>query len=123
MNEKALICGDRNWTDRDSIRLWIAKLQDMGYNTIIEGESRGADTIASEEAKLAGMNVLRFPAKWSEYGKAAGPVRNRQMLSEGKPNLVVAFHNNIENSKGTKNMCEQAKAKGIEVILVTSKEK
>lgn len=26
------------------------------------------------------------------------------MLSEGKPDLVIVFHNDLENSKGTRNM-------------------
>lgn len=115
---KALICGDRNWTNIELIRSWIARLQDWGYDTIIEGEARGADSIARNEAEKAGMMVLKFPAQWDKYHKSAGPIRNKQMLDEGKPNLVVAFHSNIQNSKGTKNMIEQAKKAGVEVILV-----
>ena len=60
---KVLICGDRNWPDRDAIRSWLSKLQDWGYTTVIEGEARGADTIAREEAEKAGFCVLRFPAE------------------------------------------------------------
>ena len=118
MNKKVLICGDRNYSNIGLIRSWIAKLQDWGYNTIIEGEARGADSIARNEAEKAGMIVLKFPADWDKYHKAAGAIRNTQMLKEGKPNLVVAFHTDIKNSKGTKNMIEQAKKAGIEVILV-----
>ena len=39
------------------------------------------------------------------------------MLVEGKPDIVVAFHNEIENSKGTKNMVNQALKKGLSVYL------
>lgn len=46
------------------------------------------------------------------------PIRNKQMLDEGKPDLVLAFHTDIENSKGTKNMIYQAKKRGIKVILI-----
>src|SRR3972149_6405940 len=103
---RVLICGDRNWTDVRTIRSWIAGLQEWGYTTLIEGEARGADSIARDEAILAGIKVLPFPANWAKYGRAAGPIRNQQMLDEGQPDLVVAFHNDIDNSKGTKNMVE-----------------
>ena len=51
-------------------------------------------------------------------GGAAGAIRNGQMLTEGKPDLVVAFHGNISISKGTKNMVEQATKAGIRCIVV-----
>ena len=130
MMNRVLICGDRNWTNRETIRAWIEKLIDWGYHTVIEGEAKGADTIAREEAERAGMIVFKYPAKWDEYRqkypvekfgmkfKSAGTDRNTQMLVEGKPSLVVAFHPDISKSKGTKNMIKQAKKTGIETILV-----
>jgi len=113
-----LICGDRNWTDRLAIRTWIAKLQDFGYDTVIEGGARGADSLAKEEAYAAGMNVREFSADWRRYGRAASPIRNAQMLTEGKPQLVVAFHKDLTNSRGTANMVKQAKEAGVSVIVV-----
>jgi len=118
MNNRVLICGDRNWTGRVAIRSWLCKLQDLGYDTLIEGEARGADTLAREEAELLGLTVLKFPANWQRFHKAAGAIRNKQMLVEGKPDLVLAFHSDIEHSKGTKLMIELAKKAGIGVILV-----
>jgi hypothetical protein len=112
-----VISGDKNWTDVAIIREWLLKLQDWGYDTVIEGKARGADTIAGREAKSMGFNVIEYPAEWDKYGKAAGPIRNRKML-DNKPQLVVAFHNNIEQSKGTKDCITEAKKRGIGVILV-----
>ena len=40
------------------------------------------------------------------------------MLNEGNPDLILAFHNDIENSKGTKNMVMQAKKRGIKTIVI-----
>uniref|UniRef100_A0A6M3LBB5 DUF2493 domain-containing protein n=1 Tax=viral metagenome TaxID=1070528 RepID=A0A6M3LBB5_9ZZZZ len=108
--------------------LW--RLKANGFDTLIEGEATGADSIARDEAKKLGFTVLPFPAKWEEYKqkypvkefgmkwKSAGTDRNTQMLVEGKPDLVVAFHSNIGTSKGTKNMINQAKKAGIKVILI-----
>ena len=114
---KVLICGDRHWTDRTKIVSWIAKLKDQGFDTVIEGEARGADTMAREEALNAHIKVIAVPADWKIYGRSAGPIRNKEMLCH-YPDLVVAFHSDIEHSKGTKNMIEQAKKAEIEVILV-----
>lgn len=84
-----------------------------------EGEARGADRLAAEAARRLGIpshRILRFPAKWGKYGKAAGPIRNQQMLDEGKPTLVLAYHNDLENSKGTKDMVSRAEAAGVTVM-------
>lgn len=115
---KVLICGDRNYSDRDTIRAWLCKLQDWGYDTIIEGEARGADTLAREEGKRLGFTILPFPANWDKYHKAAGHIRNKEMLEVGKPKLVVAFHKNLSESKGTLNCINQAKELRINTIIV-----
>ena len=84
---------------------------------LVIGEAPGADTMALRWAKDSGIPVERYPAQWDKYGKSAGPIRNKQMLDEGKPDLVIAFHANISASRGTKNMISQAQAAGIQVIL------
>jgi len=38
------------------------------------------------------------------------------MLDEGQPDLVVYFHDDIENSKGTKDMITRAKKDKVKVI-------
>ena len=113
---KVLVCGDRNWTDREAIRSWLSKLQDWGYDTIIQGHARGADKVSASEAKCMRLKVLTFPAKWEQYGRAAGPIRNQEMLDVGEPDLVVYFHNDLSKSKGTADMVRRAKKAGIEVI-------
>lgn len=50
----------------------------------------------------------------ARLGRAAGPMRNKQMLEEGKPDLVVAF----PGGAGTENMVKQAKAAGIRVLRI-----
>ena len=46
-------------------------------------------------------------------------MRNRQMLVEGKPDLVLAFNRN--NSPGTTDMCDCALDVGIEVKVFTER--
>jgi len=67
-----------------------------------------------------GFPVSTYPADWAQHGRAAGPIRNQRMLTQGKPDLVVAFHDNLEHSKGTKNMLKQATEKGVPTKLLTT---
>jgi len=81
---------------------------------IISGCARGADTLGIEWAEAKGVEVARFPADWKTHGRAAGPIRNQQMLEEGKPDLVVAF----PGARGTADMIRRARAAGVELILL-----
>lgn len=112
---RVLVCGDRNWTDPSPIMLELIKLE--GETTIVHGAARGADTLGGLAAEFLGMNVEAHPAKWQEYGRAAGPIRNQEMLDSGL-DLVLAFHENISSSKGTKDMIRRAKKDGIPIKLV-----
>ena len=113
---RVLVCGSRQWSNRATIRSWLTKLKDFGYDTLVEGEAVGADSIAREEGEALGLTILSFPANWAKFGRAAGYIRNSQMLLEGQPNLVIYFSLNLEASKGTKNMVEQATKAGVPVI-------
>ncbi len=114
---KVLICGDRNWTNRSTIRQYLTELKSAGYTEVIEGGARGADTIAREEATLLHFSINHFPAQWDKYGRAAGPIRNRVMLDQ-RPQLVVAFHNDIDNSKGTADCIREAKRRCIVTVVI-----
>lgn len=129
--KRLLICGDRNWIDKEQIRKCI---ETINPDVIIEGEARGADRMAREVALemnyVLGEDLLSFPADWDKHHKAAGVIRNQQMIDEGKPNIVYAFHNNIHESKGTKDMIKRSlKAKiptfwsnSVKIAMVTGKE-
>jgi len=113
---RVLCCGDRNWKRKDVIRRELEKLPKG--TIIIEGECRGADLLSKAVALELGFKVERFPAEWELYGRAAGPIRNQQMLDEGKPDLVLAFHSEIEKSRGTEDMIRRAEREGIPVRLI-----
>lgn len=116
---RVLVCGSRDFDDAEMIFMVLDgqhRLQPIAC--IIEGEAPGADTIARVWAEDVGIEVARFPADWKQYGKAAGPIRNKQMLVEGKPDLVLAFPKGpLSESKGTKNMVGQAEAAGVRVVV------
>ena len=112
---RVLICGDRDYKHEQKIFDYIQALNPL-EDIIIHGNARGADASASTAAKLFGFAIIGFPAQWNKYGKAAGPIRNQQMLDEGKPDLIVYFHDNIKKSKGTKDMVGRAEKAGLPVL-------
>lgn len=118
MSYRALFCGDRNWNDHETIHTQLKVLQSAHPNLeICHGACRGADVVAGIEAKKLGIPVTPFPAEWDRYGKAAGPIRNRQMLREFQPQIVMAFHRNLEGSRGTKDMITAAKEAGVAFVI------
>ena len=76
---KILICGDRKYDSKEKIFAFVKSLPPD--TIIIEGEAKGADTLAREAGEEYGFVVERYPADWS-IGKKAGPIRNTQMLKE-----------------------------------------
>jgi hypothetical protein len=126
---KVLICGDRNWTDKQRIKEELLEVLADRKNlfagsspisiVIIHGGARGADTLAGEVARELGMRVAVYKAEWEKFGKAAGVLRNLEMLNDGKPDFVLAFHSDISKSKGTANMIKISEKRGIPVKLIT----
>ena len=116
---KLIVCGDRNWVGSEAIYRELSKYCPR-TTTIVHGAARGADTIADEVAAELGMVRIYYMAKWAEYGRAAGPIRNQQMLDEEKPDKVLAFHANLDQSKGTKHMVKIAQEAGIPVEIFKS---
>lgn len=113
---KVLITGSRHYKRLDIIERELKKFP--SDTIIIHGAAPGADTLAGFVAERLGMKVVPFKAEWHIYGKGAGPRRNQKMLNEGRPDMVLAFHDNIEKSRGTKDMIERSKKAGIRVLLI-----
>lgn len=142
---RVLICGDRDWprTHEGPIAALVSGMY-AAYGsdlTLIQGGGRGVDAIAKRYADLLAeedgrVTSLTFPADWSTHDRranskvpcrcpngqstcrAAGPRRNQQMLDEGQPQVVFAFHDFIENSKGTRDMVERADHAGVPCYVV-----
>lgn len=109
---RVLVCGGRDYDDRDHIWNTLTAIPDV--TCIIHGCATGADSEAMIVAEALGIKHAPFRADWQKYGRAAGPIRNRRMITEGKPDLVVAF----PGGRGTADMVRRARVAGIPVMII-----
>lgn len=117
---RVLVCGSRTWPWEQAIFGRLSYLLECCHDdglTIIEGGAKGADAAAQRWAKSMGVPLETYPAQWDKHGKAAGHIRNQQMLKEGKPQLVIAFHGQLGLGLGTRDMVTRAYKAGIPVEL------
>lgn len=120
---KILVCGGRNFDDRALMGEALVRvaLEIDSEPVIVHGGATGADSHAGLEATRCGWWAWRCPADWRKHGKAAGPIRNQQMLDEAKPDWVLAFP--TEKSKGTWDMVSRAEKAGVPVWVARRGEK
>lgn len=120
---RVLVCGSRFWRDWKYINVALDEFHKTTPITVlIEGEARGADLFARNWAHDKGILIEPYPALWNKYHDGAGPIRNQQMIDEGKPEIVIAFHTNLPMSKGTADMVLRAKLAKIPVIHFEGRE-
>lgn len=82
--------------------------------TIVSGAARGADKLGERYAQERGYKIDSHPAKWDEFGKSAGYIRNKEMAQNA--DALVAFWDG--KSRGTKHMIDLAKQYGLKVIVI-----
>jgi YspA, cpYpsA-related SLOG family len=116
---RALICGSRSFEDAAIVKAVLHGMSAGRPITVIEGGATGADHLANTWAVVNGARHEKYPAKWTTHGKAAGHIRNQQMLNEGQPDVVIAFIDKpLTESKGTHNMVRRARQAGIPTYVV-----
>lgn len=90
----------------DELRLsrFVAPIEE-----VVSGMAHGADKCGEDWARSHNIPVKHFPADWKTHGKAAGPIRNKQMAEYA--DAVALF----PGGRGTQNMYEEAKRAGLEI--------
>lgn len=113
-----LVCGGRDYDDElvfdhlmDYLLAGFKKRYPNDDMVIVHGGARGADTLADLWAKSRKVPVIAVPADWETHGKAAGVIRNAEMLKKWKPQIVIAF----PGGRGTAHMVSIARKAGVHV--------
>jgi hypothetical protein len=116
---RVLVTGSRLWLDFELIRRELDNLMDpFDPLTVIHGACRtGADAHADLWARQHAFINERHPAEWKKYGRAAGPIRNMQMVALGADE-VLAFI--LDGSKGATHCADAAEEAGLYVRRFTA---
>lgn len=108
---RILVCGGRDYDDAHEVSIALTAYL-RKFDVLICGMARGADRLAYDFAKEHGIPVEEYPADWSKYPKAAGPIRNQEMLDKGKPDVVIYF----PGGNGTADMVARAQKQGVKCV-------
>lgn len=112
---KVIVCGGRDYKNKAFVYKELDRIHKATPITrLVQGGATGADTFAEQWAASNGIDRKTYYAEWKMYGKTAGPIRNRRMLYEEKPDLVIAF----PGGHGTADMKKQARNAGVEVMEI-----
>jgi hypothetical protein len=104
---KVIIAGSRNIIDY-GVHYVIEAVKESGFKITEEvcGMARGIDWCGKIWAEANEIPVKKFPANWKRYGKAAGPIRNKEMMEYA--DALIAIWD--EKSRGTLDMINQMRA-------------
>lgn len=95
-----LVTGSRDWGDYATILEALARYEGQPDVVVRHGacsykrndEELSADMLADRAADALGFLKDPMPADWNRYNKAAGYIRNAEMVkAEPKPNICHAF--------------------------------
>jgi hypothetical protein len=126
MAVKIIVTGSRDCSDEDFIFETLSNLyEEMDAEDefiVVHGGARGADSIAGRWVRIMQDDYRVFEevflANWDLYGKAAGHMRNAEMVNNGA-DLVVAFPKDGAGNRGTNNCIATAMKAGIPVRVFT----
>lgn len=116
---RILVTGSRDWEDLGLVYETLRNAWHWVQGPVIVihgGCPTGADDMAHCWARpLRGVNVTEeiHRADWAKHGKAAGPIRNRQMVDAGADVCYAFIKNRSRGATGCADMAERA---GIETI-------
>lgn len=122
---KIIIAGSRFVTDKKIVLDFLQELNETTdlFETeerieVVSGRAKGVDTIGEELAIQFGWDLILFPADWNKHGRAAGPIRNKQMGDYA--DVLIAIRGKTENgtpSRGTTHMIEYMTSLGKPVYV------
>lgn len=115
MSFYVLVSGKRDFTDyvrfQNILDESLAHINDRII--IVEGGAKGADALAKQYAIERHYEFIEFPADWDKYGKAAGVIRNDEMVNFIKDKSCKALFFWDGQSRGTGDCLRRAKRAGI----------
>lgn len=105
---KLIIAGGRDYSlTLDDLAKLDGLYETYKVTEVVSGCALGADYGGEQWALKRDLPVTKFPADWKRWGRAAGPIRNREMAAYA--DAVALF----PGGAGTTSMHEQALNAGL----------
>mgnify|MGYP006302249621 CR=1 FL=1 len=116
---RLIVAGSRDFKDYEllerEVLKFIKKHKEVDESVeVISGRARGADKLGEVFADKFGLKKHIKPADWDKHGRAAGFIRNREMVSEATH--CICFWD--RKSSGTKNTIQLSEEKGIPLCVI-----
>lgn len=112
---RVAVTGGRDVTpDLDALRRFLSELPEAVEIRVGDCPT-GVDSAVRLWGRARDFTVLEFTADWLAYGRKAGPIRNKYMLTNA--DVLVAF----PGGAGTNDCVAQAKRLGLEVVHLSAK--
>ena len=106
---KVIIAGSRNIIAQNMVLKILSERfeqVDITPTLILSGAARGVDRLGELWALQNNVKVQRFPALWNKHGRAAGPIRNAEMVALA--DAIICIHT---GGAGSRDVLRQAEAK------------
>lgn len=111
---RVIIAGGRSFKDYHRLcSVCDYMLQNQNEVEIVSGTAMGADRLGEKYAQEREHKIARFPARWDEFGRAAGFIRNEEMAKYA--HALIAFWDG--RSKGTQHMIDLAKKYNLKIKI------
>lgn len=111
---KTIIAGCRYFNNESDFLMSMNGIEDLEITEVVSGGCQGADKLGEQWAIKNNLPTKFFSADWGKYGRAAGPIRNKQMAEYA--DALIAFWDS--KSRGTKSMIDLATDRKLKVIIV-----
>lgn len=109
------IVGSRDFRRSGLVRSFVAGLPPGCV--VVSGASGAVDLAAAAAAREFGLGLQEFPADWERFGRAAGPLRNQELVSSGLCCLVVFLSSVSRPSLGSLSALRLARRAGVRVFV------
>jgi hypothetical protein len=113
---KTIIAGSRGINDYLKIKEAIAK-SGITITEVVSGGARGVDQLGERYAKENNIPIKQFIPNWNKHGKAAGFLRNAEMVEYAEAAIIVWDG----KSRGSKHTYDLSLQKGLTTHLETFK--
>jgi hypothetical protein len=105
---RILVTGSRDWDAPSIIEHTLSKYSEPDAVLVSGACPTGADNIAEGLWEYWHLPVERHPAKWTEFGKKAGFLRNKEMVELGADICLAFIRNESKGATHTVNLARKA---------------